>query len=906
MKMKSQVAKRMLSIALTFVLIICMLPINTFVASAAQVDSVNLTISPDLLLVGATYTDTEYEKTSNVTVNTTNCTVESIEWEDAGGYLLENGALLNSGWEYKASMNLKANTGESFAPSATVTVNGERARILGHYPDKLVIEWPFFPTVIGTVERIDLTTPEATPGNAATLYSYTHIEGGETQYTATGEWFEYDASAKEYKALASTDTFTADGSYRFTLHIKSAPGYILENLSVFVNGDWLTQDVSNNHECIGNLYFSSEEEISGVLVTVPEPVVGQSFSNTTPIQATVSSSSNCTIEGYWRDEDRNFTGTFTSGKDYYFEFTLYANDGYCFARNVETYINGSDHIWCDGSGKIATYSYRKSFKYPINEVILNNVPTAELGKSLQDGYFQLDVPTDAKYHVDAQWYEDGTPISTSTTVQEDKRYTLEIWMYAENKYNFAAPCVLKINGHNHQFNGGSDNDRYVMEYSFLDQIRQIEVIGVVEPVVGQTPSTDTIKSADPEKYEIIYAKWFDTADGSVATKFEDGHRYELEVGVEAKQGYEFAPYASWKLGEETGLLPSSTASSWTLYMSHSFETVIPQVHFSNIPSVKIGETADCSGISVPNDANYIAYAEWRVWNEDNHGFEPFSGVFEQGKTYRLTIFAPCPVGYRFDEETTLCYIDGVLSKDFDIDPMAVFYGKDFVQQDAKEIHKIELNIDKPVVGNHSSVAPILSFPQNANYIQNPQNIPLWMVGDMKGYGSYTGYFEEGGNYGVNINLVAKEGYVFAKDLVVVVNNTILPAEAYMYSDSKAFTSSYFFSMTCQHISENGAATCLRKMVCSVCGQEYGELAAHTYENGKCTVCQATDPNHSTETTGPSHSTETIDPSHTAQIEVPKTGDNSNLWLWFALLFLSSAGIFGITLYDRKRKAANKN
>lgn len=38
---------------------------------------------------------------------------------------------------------------------------------------------------------------------------------------------------------------------------------------------------------------------------------------------------------------------------------------------------------------------------------------------------------------------------------------------------------------------------------------------------------------------------------------------------------------------------------------------------------------------------------------------------------------------------------------------------------------------------------------------------------------------------------------------------------------------------------------------------------------------------------------------------PQTGDNSNLWLWFALLFVSTSGIFGITLYERKRKATIK-
>ncbi|MBQ7096067.1 MAG: hypothetical protein IJN80_06435 [Clostridia bacterium] len=43
----------------------------------------------------------------------------------------------------------------------------------------------------------------------------------------------------------------------------------------------------------------------------------------------------------------------------------------------------------------------------------------------------------------------------------------------------------------------------------------------------------------------------------------------------------------------------------------------------------------------------------------------------------------------------------------------------------------------------------------------------------------------------------------------------------------------------------------------------------------------------------------------AKTNSPATGDNSNIFLWIALLFISGTGIFGITLYDRKRKTANK-
>ena len=38
---------------------------------------------------------------------------------------------------------------------------------------------------------------------------------------------------------------------------------------------------------------------------------------------------------------------------------------------------------------------------------------------------------------------------------------------------------------------------------------------------------------------------------------------------------------------------------------------------------------------------------------------------------------------------------------------------------------------------------------------------------------------------------------------------------------------------------------------------------------------------------------------------PQTGDNSNLALWFAVLFVSGAGIFGTTVYGRKKKYSVK-
>ena len=39
-------------------------------------------------------------------------------------------------------------------------------------------------------------------------------------------------------------------------------------------------------------------------------------------------------------------------------------------------------------------------------------------------------------------------------------------------------------------------------------------------------------------------------------------------------------------------------------------------------------------------------------------------------------------------------------------------------------------------------------------------------------------------------------------------------------------------------------------------------------------------------------------------KTPQTGDNSNLALWFAVLFISCGGVIGVTVYSRRRKLNN--
>lgn len=97
-----------------------------------------------------------------------------------------------------------------------------------------------------------------------------------------------------------------------------------------------------------------------------------------------------------------------------------------------------------------------------------------------------------------------------------------------------------------------------------------------------------------------------------------------------------------------------------------------------------------------------------------------------------------------------------------------------------------------------------------------------------------------------------------------------------------------------------AATCTEEgytgdKVCTLCGQvvEQGTVipkAAHSYQDGKCTVCGAADPNYK-----PAEST-TNDQSNS-----PKTGDDSQVVLWTVLLVAACGGAAGLTVYGLRKK-----
>lgn len=128
----------------------------------------------------------------------------------------------------------------------------------------------------------------------------------------------------------------------------------------------------------------------------------------------------------------------------------------------------------------------------------------------------------------------------------------------------------------------------------------------------------------------------------------------------------------------------------------------------------------------------------------------------------------------------------------------------------------------------------------------------------------------------------------------------------------------------QNAHSGGTATCKDKAICEVCGESYGELAPNNHANLKhidakaatktsegnieywyCSGCKkyykdakATQEITKAQTVTAKLPGGTVKPGADKS---PQTGDNSNLLLWIALLFISGGAAIGTTVVSRKKK-----
>lgn len=188
-------------------------------------------------------------------------------------------------------------------------------------------------------------------------------------------------------------------------------------------------------------------------------------------------------------------------------------------------------------------------------------------------------------------------------------------------------------------------------------------------------------------------------------------------------------------------------------------------------------------------------------------------------------------------------------------------------------------------------------------------------------------FESGKTYTYGIYFKAAEGYCFTTDTKLKINGkyydydtsdydpmlqypnggyatmwvdtnlTITPttsSHTHSYgTDWKSDADNHWHECSCGSIADKAAHDIETKNAKDATATEKG------YTGDKvCKVCGYTIKGEEISATG---DTNTTKPSGNTDAKSPQTGDNSNLALWFAVLFISCGGVIGVTIYGKRRR-----
>ena len=419
--------------------------------------------------------------------------------------------------------------------------------------------------------------------------------------------------------------------------------------------------------------------------------------------------------------------------------------------------------------------------------------------------------------------------------------------------------------------------KQISEYPEVSEISTVEIIGATLSYnPGDTPqATAAVAAADQGKYRIADEYWQELNENDVAvavwhsddgaystlptiTAFESEKKYVYSVLLMPEREYDFGrEVAATVNGNAVTAVPAtdgylSLPNVKTIIPTESYNpTVIDLIEINDVTvSFKDGDKPKFTG-SVPDNAGYAFRCEW--WSLDSDtgivSTEPEWGgdiyknkitAFKAGKTYHYGVY--------------------VTAYTADISP------------DAKlKINGREVNYTR--IGDDGDTQ---SFWVETNLTMTPT-----AAGETPNYKIIEG---ANGTWTQNRDgtLTFRANGDFSKFTGVKIDGTLIDPKNYT-----AKSGSTIITLKADYLKTLSVGTHKLTVV---------------YTDGECStnfeVKQA-----ASEQTKPTEGdkSDTTTPTGGKDTTSPQTGDNSNMLLWVALLFVSGAGVLGTTVYSKKKR-----
>ena len=293
-------------------------------------------------------------------------------------------------------------------------------------------------------------------------------------------------------------------------------------------------------------------------------------------------------------------------------------------------------------------------------------------------------------------------------------------------------------------------------------------VTITEPVYGG--KVDRSPNLGTDKLKVNYLYWFDK-NGSSYTKdtFEEG-RYSLRIYLLSTDNSKYQISENLK-ATINGENATTYTKSGVYYVQKEFfiektATEIKEVKL-NVSNIELGKKVSDCKVTVPSDAPYTGELELYENTPTSVPRLEEDHVFASGKKYRVLVNLFAKDGYAFAKdlkgtinniaETRYSKIDGKHRMVVDI-----------VLPDLEEIKEVKVKVSNLETGKKASDCKLI-IPSGAPYtaemeidIKDDAKATLKMMDP-------NDEFEAGKNYRVTVELHAKDGYTFAKDLKGTIN-----------------------------------------------------------------------------------------------------------------------------------------
>lgn len=597
-----------------------------------------------------------------------------------------------------------------------------------------------------------------------------------------GEVLEYpDAIESVVWSWNDGGYFQPHNTYVARLTITLKEGYQFNSQVIVIQGEDMSYYTPDGNTVTAELYINPQaaQYTAAYVETLPVPTPGEAIA---PYSYTPEGNA-FTVAGTWYVYDYQTqtavpaAGNFEDGKLYQLQLTATAATGWEFDSPYLHILNPGEFYqqeyygdsW-EGPNMTVTVSA------PCGEMEwIHDVPVIGAPDSITAGG-TITVPTlSSKYenvNITAQWldanydpatgtFQDGKVYYLHLTITPKEGYLLNSWIWASDEEgDRLGSCEAN----------GTKAD-ILVKYSLLPKVDKVEISGVVGAVIGQTPTTEGIKAPENVHYSLDGANWHNETTYEEFTSFVDGNRYCLYIYVHAAEGYEFTEDTVVTVNGEEVKNAYIGDEYIEIPMIYSFLKQIDKVDIT-VPAPEVGQTATLDSIVLPegieldeNQSYWYEYVTEEVEGENWGHQKQVEGAFQKGHKYYLELNFHVKSGYEFTEEAEL-YLNGA-----PVDGYKDTYGHLWSNGGylhtcysfMEVINKVEITgVPAPAVGQTATTEDIKIAGAGKAEI-------FWIEEGAQSAEPFTGKFEAGKAYYLQISFDSAEGTEFAENCIITVN-----------------------------------------------------------------------------------------------------------------------------------------